>query len=177
MISEDSLWYCLKARPRYEQVARKSLQLDDVADVFCPLIRFERARRSGKVRVTEAMFPGYLFARFSYPAFHRRIASANGVSHIVSFGGMPSVVPERIIHDLRAIVAEDEVIELPNLPRVGSEVEVLDPAFAGLRALVTKILPAQERVVVLLEMLGMEREVEIRSDRVLPIVAHPLASS
>gem|GEM_PF-80508 len=176
MILNEPQWYCLKTRTRYEQIARKNLQMGEMAEVFCPLIRFERARKSGKVRVTEAMFPGYLFAKFSYPEWHRRVASANGVSHIVGFGGEPSVVPQPVICELQSIVAADEIIELPMLPTVGSEVEVLDPAFAGMRALVTRVLPAQERIVVLLEMLGMEREVEVRADRVLPIRVHPMAS-
>jgi hypothetical protein len=42
--------------------------------------------------------------------------------------------------------------------------------------LVTQVLPAQERIKVLLEILGMEREVEVETSRVLPKISHPLAA-
>jgi len=38
------------------------------------------------------------------------------------------------------------------------------------------VLPAQARVKVLLEILGMEREVELEASGVLPHISHPLAS-
>jgi transcription antitermination factor NusG len=54
-------------------------------------------------------------------------------------------------------------------------VQVLQGAFSGIKAIVTQVLPAQARVKVLLELLGMEREVEIAENGVLPRIAHPLA--
>jgi transcription antitermination factor NusG len=98
------------------------------------------------------------------------------VSTIVRFGGIPSVVPDEIVADLRASVVDQETIEIPTIIQVGEEVQLLEGPFTGLRALVTQVLPAQERIKVLLEILGMEREVEIESSRVLPKISHPLAS-
>jgi len=39
----------------------------------------------------------------------------------------------------------------------------------GLRALVTRVMPARQRVAILLELLGNTREVEIESERVFPV--------
>ena len=64
MTSENVHWYCVKARPRQERSAKVALANEVGIEVFCPLLRFERARKSGRVRVLEAMFPGYLFARY-----------------------------------------------------------------------------------------------------------------
>lgn len=168
-------WYCIKTRPRQERSAKMALLVDARVDVFCPLLRFERARRSGKVRVTEAMFPGYLFARFDYAAQFRLVATTNGVSHIVSFGGIPSIVPEAIIEELRSSVSEEETVEIPSRVNVGEEVQVVNGPFQGIRAIVTNLLPARERITVLLELLGMEREVEVSASSVLPDVKHPMA--
>ena len=55
----------------------------------------------------------------------------------------------------------------------GEEVQLIEGPFSGIRALVTQVLPAQERVKVLLEILSMEREVE--TYRILPKISHPLA--
>jgi len=52
-------------------------------------------------------------------------------------------------------------VEIPNTVEIGEEVQVVEGPFQGIRAIVTKVMPARERVTVLLELLGMEREVEV----------------
>jgi len=171
----ENLWYCIKTRPRQERSAKMALVVDARVEVFCPLLRFDRARRSGKARVTEAMFPGYLFAKFDYESQYRIVATTNGVSHIVSFGGIPALVPDTIIQELRASVSAEETVEIPSRVNVGEEVQVVEGPFRGIRAIVTNLLPARDRVTVLLELLGMEREVEVSAAAVLPDVKHPMA--
>jgi transcription antitermination factor NusG len=121
------------------------------------------------------MFPGYLFARFCYESQYRLVGTSNGVSTIVSFGGIPAVVPDEIIRELRASVAGGETIEIPTTLSVGEEVQVVEGPFQGIRAIVTSVMPARARVTVLLELLGMEREVEVAEKAVLPDVLHPMA--
>ena len=173
---EELRWFCVKTKPRNESAARRMLMRDVGIEVFCPMLRFERVRSSGKVKVTEAMFPGYVFAHFNYRAQHRHVQGTLGVSTIVRFGGIPSVVPDEIVAELRASVVDQETIEIPTTIQVGEEVQLVEGPFSGIRALVTQVLPAQERVKVLLEILGMEREVEVETSRVLPQISHPLAS-
>ena len=172
----EPVWYCIKTRTRHELAAKKWLQADMGIDVFCPLLKFERARSSGRVRVIEAMFPGYIFAKFAYVELHRQVAAANGVSTVVSFGGIPSVVDEAIIQELRSIVGGEETVVIPSTVRVGEEVQVLEGPFKGIRAIVTQVMPARARVMVLLELLGMEREVEVNEHAVMHDVHHPLAA-
>lgn len=173
-MSEEK-WYCLKTRPRQERAAKRSLQSETGVEVFCPLLRFERARRSGRARVTEAMFPGYLFARFDYKAQHRLVRTTNGISTIVGFGGIPAVVPDGVICELKVSVTSEETVEIPNTIEIGEEVQVVEGPFRGIRAIVTNVMPARERVTVLLELLGMEREVEVSGQAVLPDARHPMA--
>jgi transcription antitermination factor NusG len=93
----------------------------------------------------------------------------------VKFGGIAAIVGEEIIHALREAVVDEETVEIRTHIEVGTEVQVLQGAFSGIKAIVTQVLPAQARVKVLLELLGMEREVEIAESGVLPRIAHPLA--
>ncbi len=55
-------------------------------EVFCPRVRFRKQTNRGPVWFVESMFPGYLFARFDYPALHRRVRQGPGVSGFVQFG-------------------------------------------------------------------------------------------
>jgi len=156
--------------------AKRRLQAELGIEVFCPLLRFERARVSGRIRVTEAMFPGYLFAKFPYADLHRQVAATSGISTVVSFGGVPAVVEETIIRELRSVIGDGETVEIPTTVRVGEEVQVVEGPFKGIRAVVTQVMPARARVTVLLELLGMEREVEVNEQAVMHDVSHPLAT-
>jgi len=144
-------------------------------EVFCPKIRFKRARSTGIAWVLEAMFPGYLFARFVYPELYRRIAATSGVAKTLSFGGKPCVLDESIIAELRTHVSDGEVVEIASSIHEGEEVKVVEGPFLGVRALVTRVMPARERVAILINMLGQEREVEVATEAVLPDIRHPLA--
>ena len=197
--ADEARWYCLRARPRQEAVAARTLRRLDppVGEVFCPRVRFPRPRRAragygrdaGWAWATEAMFPGYLFARFDVARRGREVHHARGVAGVVGFGHRPQPVPVAVMAALRAGVADlgDEggdaaggedpalaTITVAPAPEPGREVVLVDGALGGLRAVVTHYLPARQRVRVLLEFLGREMETELPSHRVLAPFAHPL---
>jgi len=172
---DEMLWYCVKTRPKQEGVATRLLRAELRLEVFSPKIRFKRARSTGVAWVNEAMFPGYLFARFAYPALHRRIAATSGVARTLSFGGTPCVVEDFIVEDLRRHVSDEETVEISAEIREGEEVKVVAGPFLGVKALVTRVLPARERVAILLSLLGQEREIEVSARAVLPDIRHPLS--
>jgi transcriptional antiterminator RfaH len=174
---EEALWYCVKTRPKQEGVATRLLRAELGLEVFCPKIRFKRARSTGVAWVNEAMFPGYLFVRFCYPLLHRRIAATSGVAKTLAFGGRPCVVEDSIVGDLRRYVADGETVEIASEIREGEEVKIVEGPFLGVKALVTRVLPSRERVAILLSLLGQEREIEVSAKAVLPDLRHPLADA
>ena len=93
----------------------------------------------------------------------------------LSFGGKPCVLDESIIAELRTHVSDGEVVEIASSIHEGEEVKVVEGPFLGVRALVTRVMPARERVAILINMLGQEREVEVATEAVLPDIRHPLA--
>ena len=171
----DLNWYCLHTKPKQEGIASSLLRSDVGVEVFCPFLRFERARRTGRTWVREAMFPGYIFAQFDYAQSYRHVKSVRGVIRIVSFGSGPAtIVPEDIIRELRTSVQDNETIEIAPGIEEGEEVNVVSGPFQGVRAIVSRLLPAKQRVAILLNLLGMEREVEVSVENVLPDIHHPL---
>ena len=79
-----------------------------------------------------------------------------------------------IISELRKAVQDRETIVIQPGIEVGEEVNVVAGPFRGLRAVVSRVMPARERVAVLLEVLGMEREVEVSFDTVIVDIPHPM---
>ena len=174
---DGEAWYCLKSLPKREHIAASHLrQFPDIAAVFCPRIRFKRATARGAVWFTEAMFPGYLFARFDLPAIHRKVRYAQGVREIVHFGKRFATIDDIVIEQLQAQSGESELVVISQPIAPGDSVQVVDGALKGLDAVVTRVLPANERVKVLLEFLGRTVEAELKQPAVLAKMSHPLAA-
>lgn len=172
----DLKWFCLRVAPKQEHVAIAHLRKVFAVEVFCPRLRFQKATRTGRRWYVEALFPSYLFCRFDYLTQHRGVQYCAGVSTIVHFGNKIIPVPEQAIRDLQAVVpkGEKETITIQPEVRMGEEVQVVEGAFAGLKAVVTRIMPARQRVAVLLEFLGRLSETEVPVATVLPTARHPL---
>lgn len=171
---EGVRWYCVRTKRFLERAASIAMREEAAMDVFCPMIRFERARSTGKTWVTEALFPNYLFACFDYSVAYRQVQTIRGVMRIVGFGGLPVPVPSGIITELRDAVSEKETIVVESRLSPGEEIEIVSGPFRGLKTIITRVLPAKQRVAILLEILGTEREVEIDESNVIPEQNHPL---
>jgi transcriptional antiterminator RfaH len=174
--SAELAWYCLCSQPKHEHIAAAHLRKLERVAVFCPRIRFKKVTRRGLVRVTEAMFPGYLFARFELTEMHRWVRSTHGVSGIVRFGDLYPTIEDAVLVQLRDHAGGAEVKEVSYKLSQGDKVRIAEGAFAGLEALVTRALPAKERVKVLMDFLGRKIEAEIDRSSVLPHSAHLLAA-
>ena len=151
------------------------LQRECGAEVFAPKIRFRRGRSGTPIWWTEALFPGYVFARFDYFAMHRQIRALPGVATIVQFGDRPAALGDDVLAELRAAIGEGDTVEISGVAEAASEVVVIEGPLRGLQLLVTRVMPARERVAVLMEFLGAEREVEIGASSVIP--ANPRSPS
>jgi transcriptional antiterminator RfaH len=169
-------WYCLRSQPKHEHIAAAHLRILEGVTAFCPRIRFRRVTRQGTVWVTEAMFPGYLFARFGLTEMHRQVRYAHGVCGIVRFADRYPTIDERALEQLRAHTGDSEVKELSYKLAQGDDVRIVEGAFAGLEAVVMQVLPAKERVKILMDFLGRKIEVEVEHANVLRQMAHPLAA-
>jgi transcriptional antiterminator RfaH len=167
--SMDS-WFCLRAQPKREHIAAACLrQISDV-EAFCPRLRFRKLTNRGPVWFIESMFPGYLFARFDYAACNRRIRQSPAVSGFVQFGERLALLPEALVNDIRSQIAEDDVVEINPVLEPGGTVQVARGPFQGLEAVVTRLIPARERVEILIEWMGRSLYAEARADDLLPIV-------
>lgn len=170
---QNSAWYCLRTKPRQEAVATQQLRVLGI-EVFSPQIRFRRPRGRGVAWVNEALFPGYFFAYFDYQRQHRQIATTQGIAKIIGFGRVPFVVDLTLIEELRSSLTAEEVMEISCEVVEGENVNIVQGPFSGIQALVTRLLPSRQRVAVLFELLGQEREVEVGLDSLLLKKQHPL---
>ena len=169
-------WFCVRAQSRRQNVAAAHLRSFGV-EGFNPHLLVRRATRKGVEWRSEPLFPNYVFARFDFVAQHRRVSYAFGVSGLVRFGGRYAEASSTEIEALRTEwgASESRTIE-PGL-QPGDRVRLSGALFHGMEADVLCLLPARQRVKVLLDFLGGPKEVEIEASAIVPVVAHPLAFS
>lgn len=132
--------------------------------------------RRGPVWFSEALFPGYLFSRFTPLKSQKAVSYARGVAGLVRFGEELAVIPEDTILELRSQMGEEDCKVLDAEVREGDTVTITEGIFRGLTTVVTQLLPARERVRVLLEFLGESREVEVQQKNLIPSREHFLSA-
>lgn len=159
----DSEWYCVRSQPKHEHIAAAHLRSLTAIEVFLPRIRFKRATKRGPSWATEALFPGYLFARFDLRHALRAVQSASGVQCVVRFGERWPTIPNPIIQEIMATIGQEDVRVIPDDFKPGETVLIADGPMLGLRAVVTRVMPGSERVAVLMEFLGQQTHAEVSS--------------
>ena len=136
-------------------------------EVFSPKLRIRRQTRRGPVWFVEALFPGYLFARFDPCESMQAVKHAPGVATVVSFGLITPQVPNEVIQELRAEFGAEHALSVSDDVKAGDEITIATGAFRGLTGNVLRASPSSDRVRILLELLGNMVPVEIRRDQVL----------
>jgi len=137
-------------------------------EAFAPRIRLRRQTRAGGVQnVTEALFPGYLFARFSYPEQVRRVVSTSGVLGVVAFGGPPPRLDDSTISQLRQHASPALVAPISPVFEEGDWVRVAAGCFRGTEGRVRQSAMGGDRVCVLLSLLGHEVEISLPADQLI----------
>lgn len=163
-------WFCLHSQPKHEHIAASHLRQMEL-EVLNPRLRFQRLTRFGPVPVTEALFPGYLFARFDLSTSLARVKYAPGVKTIVHFGSGWPRVPDEVIGQIRESLGADEVRIVPSGLQPGDSVRIAGGAMHGLEAVINQVLPGSRRVLLLMDFLGRQTAVELEASRVVRLGA------
>ena len=167
-LADDAVWFCLRAEPKREHLAATALRRRFGIGCLSPRLRFRKLTQRGPVWFVEAMFPGYLFAKFVYSTQHRSVESSHGVRGIVRFGQHLATLPEDTVVALQSKAGVEEIVVMDCSPKIGQPVQLIEGPFQGLEVVVTQLLPARERIRVLLEFLGRSLEMEVPAEKVLP---------
>jgi transcriptional antiterminator RfaH len=161
-------WFCLHTHPKHEHIAAAQLRQDPQIEVFLPRVRYRRLTRCGPAWVTEALFQNYFFARFDLSACLRRVRHARAIRGVVHFGDHYPAIPDAVITELRAATGPEELCLIADSFGPGDPVRIAGGPFHGLEAVVTRVMPGQQRVAVLLDFLGRQTTVELTSSQLVP---------
>ncbi len=165
-----TIWHAVHTQPRKELIASQHL-LRQGFEVYLPqhMKKRRHARRVDWIR--SPLFPRYLFVGLNTENRRwRSIHSTVGVSYLVQFGDLPVEVPLEIIDSLQSREDEDGLIKLNNYSRYkpGDSVQILDGAFGNTTG-VLETLGDQERVTMLLELMGRQVRIKTTLDKIAAI--------
>jgi transcriptional antiterminator RfaH len=160
-------WYCVRSHLKHEHIAAAHLALIPEVEAFNPRLTVLRSTRRGRICSTEPVFPNYLFARFDLDLKLEKVRYTPSVTKVLSFGLTVPAIPDPVIEALKRDLEGLKGKVLTDAPEQGEEVEVGAGAFKGLTGQVTRVLPAKQRVQILLDFMGRSIAAELSLDLLL----------
>ena len=167
MNMESPAWYCARTKPKHEHIAAANLRKNLNLEVFHPRLRIERATRRGVMRVSEPLFPCYIFFYCLIEEKLNEIQRTSGVSAVVHFAHKIPKIADTVIEELKECFEGEETMTVEDRLSPGDEVIVAEGAFRGMRAFVLRVMPARRRIQVLLDVLGRPTPAEVDENSVV----------
>jgi len=158
-IMSQTHWYLLQTKPQQETRALTNLAQQGYP-VFCPMLLVEKLRRGKVSMILEAMFARYLFIQLDSSRSGlgwASIRSTLGVSHLVSFGGIPAKVDAELIARLQQ---HEQQAAPEHLFHAEERLLIADGPFAGLEA-IYQATNGEGRAMVLIELLGQSTKLQV----------------
>ena len=151
-------WYAVYTRTRHEKSVAEQCKQRDVA-TFLPLYCVQRRWKQRRAKVLLPLFPSYVFVRIALRD-RLRVLGIPGIVSIVSFRGVPAVVPEAQIDSLSRAVSLGRANPAVYL-QSGKRVRVTAGPLVGLEGIVVDVR-GEVKVIVSFE--WMSRSVAISLD-------------
>jgi len=163
----DQAWYCIRSHLKHEHIAAAHLRKISGVAAFDPRLRVLRSTRRGRVWFMESLFPNYVFARFDLESKLEMVRHTPSVKSVVRFGETVPTIPAEVIQTLQRDLEDLKSKVLTDSPNEGEEVEVTDGPLKGMKGPVTRVLPAKQRVEVLLDFMGRSMAAELSLELLL----------
>ena len=159
--NESKSWFVVTSKPRQDAYAEEQLNSQGY-NTYRPIAVREQRRRGKLVKVTESLFPRYMFIELDVERDNwSPIRSTYGVSGFVQFGGTPMSVPESLVENLRHREAQYQgrAIDLDRFHK-GDVVVIKSGPFEGLNAVFERY-NGEERAILLMNILHEQAKVAV----------------
>lgn len=144
MKGENRRWYCLQCRPKREHITSAALRQRADTEVLYPRIRQIRGKGGRVVTSTDAMFPGYLFARFDLMQTAPDLPQIPGFLAVVEYRDRCAEINGLVIGALKAWLDPLGIFDM-TVQHV-SERTFSDGPLHGLERVLTGTCPPRERL-------------------------------
>jgi transcriptional antiterminator RfaH len=164
-------WYAIQTKPKQEERADRNLSAWRV-ETFTPRVRGQRLiSGSGKLsHSAKPLFSRYIFARFKASNMLHKVCFTRGVQSVVCFGGIPSLVDDKIIEFMKSRRDKDGFVRLCDELSYGDKVMIMDGHLKDFVGIFEREMTGQERVSILLTTINYQGRVLIERAMVKKVV-------
>jgi len=161
-------WYVVQSRPHKELYAATNLQNQDFRTFIPQISKTVHHSRRTKT-VLAPLFPRYLFVVLDFARNRwRSVRGTFGVSCLVMDGDRPRPVPRGLVEQLIATTSGTGGVDFRDRLVLGQSVRFLTGPFADKIGRLVSLDDA-DRVAVLLEILGAERQIAVAPEALMPV--------
>lgn len=160
-------WYVAYTQPGRESLAAGQLSAQGFK-TYLPQYR-KTIRHARKVKnISTPLFPRYLFVKIDLDRNRwRSVNNTRGISYLLTMGDEPSAVPSGIVEEIQSRESSEKLIELETYIPYGPGDSLEITAGALSRQVGNFIrVDTDQRIVMLLQLLGRELEVRLQSEDV-----------
>lgn len=158
-------WYTIRTKANKEKEVEKRLS-DLNLEVYLPWLRSRRRVGTRFQWILVPLFPGYLFCRLDLVICGKAARYCPGVKDFLRFGNQIAEVAPQIIMSLRERCPDGVALIEPVIAKPGDPVKINEGPFSGLEAIFERALKGNERVAVLLEILGRQTRLVLRRETI-----------
>lgn len=155
-------WYVVYTRHCMERMAEGHLA-NQGFETYLPQHRKQRRHARKIDSVLVPLFPSYLFVAFDADVDQwRAINGTHGVSYLITNGSRPAAVPPGVVEEIRQREDAEGLVQVEEAPPfdAGDVVEITHGMLASQTGLF-KCGNDNDRITVLLNLLGRETEVQV----------------
>lgn len=146
---DQTQWYAVRTKPNEEDRAYSNLQAWRV-ETFMPKVKELHTSDFGGGRyVTKPLFSRYIFARFDVESQLHNINYTRGVQSVVSFGGSPISIDDKVIDLIKDRVDPDGFIRIDDF-KAGDPVRINSGPLQNIEGVFERKLKDKDRVKILL---------------------------
>ena|ERR1700740_3705887 len=151
-------WYALYTCPRHEKSVAQQIEQRSIS-CFLPLYRSVRRWKDRRKTLELALFPGYVFVHLALQD-RLRVLQLPSAVRLVSFNGLPAVLPDGEIDSLRQRLSHGVCMEPHPYLQAGRRVRVCGGPMQGLEGIIVR-RKDRCRVVFSLELIMRSVAVEV----------------
>ena len=166
-MSNSKSWIVARNKPNQDKTALINLERQNF-EFFQPVVKTTLRIKSKFKKIIKPVFPGYIFIAINLEEQNwQKINNTRGISSILVFGNEIPLISNEFIEELKYRFSLDNTPKVAGQRKIGMNAKITDGPFAQLIGKIDKI-DADQRIWILLDILGCETRVSINKLHLLP---------
>lgn len=153
-------WFVIQTKPGGEHRVETHL-VNQKIETFLPLLEIHQYSSGKMIQKIKPLFPNYIFAKLDLNLHYYKVKWTRGVSKILGTWDGPVPISEKIIQTIKERVGKDNLVKLEEELKEGDVVQITSGPFKELRGIFQKKMSDNGRVMILLNLIGVDIPVRI----------------